>query len=197
MGMPAAKRERWTRAEVEQLIADNPLVTPRYELVDGELFVTPSPVPPHQIIVAELYAALREYVRASTLGRVYFSPSDIELEAESYVQPDLYVVPPEQDRRLRVERKATTLSLAIEVLSPSSARGDRGRKRLLYQRHVPEYWIVDIDARLVERWRTTDDRPEIVRQELIWAPAPNLPPLVIDLDAVFAELSDDDDDDEG
>lgn len=190
MGMPAAKRDRWTRAEVERLIADSPLQTPRYEVVDGELFVTPSPLPAHQLIVGELYAALRQYVRAQKLGRVYFSPSDIELEPETYVQPDLYVVPPGEDRRLRSATKATTLLLVVEVLSPGSARGDRGRKRLLYQRRVPEYWIVDLDARLVERWRSGDTRPEILRDELTWTPGAVHPPLVVQLEQLFAELAD-------
>lgn len=187
MGMPAAKRARWTRAEVEKLIEENPLQTPRYELVDGELFVTPSPAPLHQRIVSELWAPLREYVRANRLGRVYTSRSDILLETETFVQPDLYVVPSAEDKRLNTAKQARTLTLAIEVLSPSSARGDRGKKRLLYQRRVPEYWIVDPDARIVERWRPEDDRPEIIREVLTWQPTATIEPLRVDLPALFAD----------
>src|SRR5258705_13724408 len=59
MGMPVAKARRWTAREVRQLIADQPLATPRYELVDGELLVTPSPGPAHQEAVARLLGILR------------------------------------------------------------------------------------------------------------------------------------------
>jgi Uma2 family endonuclease len=72
---------------------------------------------------------------------------------------------------------ARELLLAAEVLSPSSARHDRVKTRPHYQRHVPEYWIVDLEARLFERWRPEDDRPEIVVQTLNWQPAGTTEPL--------------------
>jgi Uma2 family endonuclease len=77
----------------------------------------------------------------------------------------------------------------IEVLSPTTARADRHVKRRLYQRErVPEYWIVDVDARLVERWRPEDQRPEILAEQLAWQPEPSQPPLVIDLAGYFREV---------
>ena len=80
-------------------------------------------------------------------------------------------------------------TLAVEILSPSTARLDRQVKRRLYQRQgVPEYWIVDIDARLVERWRPADDRPEILTERLTWQPDPARPALGVDLGAYFAAL---------
>lgn len=186
MGMPATQQRRWTAAEVRALIEENPLVTPRYELVDGELLVTPSPRNPHQLVVIELIAALHEYLRRERVGRVLTSPSDIELEPESVLQPDVFVMPPEE-----AERRAFPvheLMLAIEVLSPSSARFDRGRKRLYYQRNgVDEYWIVDIDSRMVERWRPADERPEVITEMLEWRPAGCTEALVIDLPLLFAE----------
>jgi Uma2 family endonuclease len=78
--------------------------------------------------------------------------------------------------------------LAIEVLSPSSARHDRVRKRPLFQRHVPEYWIVDIDARLVERWRPGDERPEIITESLVWQPDAGVPAFHLTLESLFAGL---------
>lgn len=56
------------------------------------------------------------------------------------------------------------------MISPSSAYADRGPRRELYQRHVPEYWIVDPDAKLIERWRPGDARPEILRSTADWRP---------------------------
>ena len=65
----------------------------------------------------------------------------------------------------------TRLLLAVEILSPSTARADRQRKRAIYQSEgVPEYWIVDVDARLAERWRPGDERPKILATTLEWQP---------------------------
>lgn len=78
------------------------------------------------------------------------------------------------------------LLLAVEVLSPSTARADRQTKRRLYQDEgVPEYWIVDLDARVVERWRPGDDRPEIVAATLTWQPDGSATPFELDLTAFF------------
>ena len=76
------------------------------------------------------------------------------------------------------------------ILSPSTARADRHVKRRLYQRErVPEYWIVDVDARLIERWRPEDERPEILAEQLEWRPDPAHPPLTIDLPAYFRDVT--------
>jgi Uma2 family endonuclease len=75
------------------------------------------------------------------------------------------------------------------VLSPTTARADRTIKRLLFQRTgVPEYWIVDLDTRLVERWRPGDARPEVLTERLRWQPEPGTDPLEIDLSAFFAQV---------
>jgi Uma2 family endonuclease len=191
MAMPAEVGRRWTAREVRQLIEENPLVTPRYELVDGELLVTPSPRLPHQLALGVLFVALSAYVDERKLGRVVQSPSDIELEPETITQPDVFVVPMDELRRAMKESlPIRKLLLAIEVLSPSSSRHDRVRKRPLYQRHVPEYWIVDLDARLVERWRPNDARPEILTETLSWHPDGATTALTIDLSAYFESVFD-------
>jgi Uma2 family endonuclease len=79
--------------------------------------------------------------------------------------------------------------LAVEVLSPSTARADRTIKRRLYQRAgIPEYWIVDLEARLVELWRPSDDRPEMLEDTLSWRPDPAVPPLTIELPDFFRRV---------
>ncbi|MGH7679697.1 MAG: Uma2 family endonuclease [Gemmatimonadaceae bacterium] len=187
--MQTAARKRWTAREVRQLIADNPLKTPRYELVDGELLVTSSPPYRHQEAVARLLVALRLYLEREPVGDALDSPSDIELEPEDVRQPDVYVVPLDERDRLRIAGfPAFKLMLAIEVLSPSSGRHDRVRKRSGYQRHVPQYWIVDTDARLVERWVPGEDRPEIVTETLEWAPVGARTPFVLDLPDFFRRV---------
>ena len=79
--------------------------------------------------------------------------------------------------------------LAIEILSPDTARPDRRVKRRLYQRErVPEYWIVDVDAGLVDRWRPDTDCPEVLAESLSWQPDPAHAPLVLDLPLFFASV---------
>jgi Uma2 family endonuclease len=191
MAMPAEVGHRWTAREVRQLIEENPLVTPRYELVDGELLVTPSPGLPHQVAVLRLAARLMPCLDQQPIGRVLTSPSDIEFEPESITQPDIFVVPIGEFRRAMKEGfPVRELMLAVEVLSPSSGRHDRVRKRPLYQRHVPEYWIVDLDARLVERWKPNDVRPEILTETLSWHPDGATTAFTIDLSAYFESVFD-------
>ena len=190
MAMPAVKR-RWTAREVRQLIAESPLATPRYELVDGELLVTPSPSWTHQRAVTQLLVALSEYFKLQPVGEASTSPFDVELAPESLVQPDVFVVPRHEARRLLAEMPARELLVAVEVLSPSSGRHDRVTKRPHYQRHVPEYWIVDLDARLVERWRPGDERPEIVTETLEWHPSGATEPFRLDLTRYFGDVFDD------
>jgi len=181
MGMPQAS-PTWTAAQVRLLPADGN----RYELVDGELLVTPSPSWVHQITVAELFRLLDGYARPNAVGRVGLAPADISLAEDEVLQPDVFVVPAALKPRRWEDVRA--LLLVIEVLSPGTARYDRLVKRRRYQRApVPEYWIVDLDARLVERWRPDDTRPEILTETLEWKPLPGLSPLVIELPDLFAE----------
>jgi Uma2 family endonuclease len=186
MGMATARRV-WTREEVLALQdAARPGV--RYELIDGEVLVTPSPVDPHQRMVTALAFHLYGYCKRHRLGTVLVSPADIELEPDSILQPDVFVLPPEIKPRRRGWKHVSRLLLAVNVLSPSTARGDRTVKRTFLQRQrVPEYWIVDLDARLVERWRPDDERPEILTGALTWQPDAAIEPLVIVLPELFTE----------
>lgn len=185
MGMPASAHRRWTLAEVRRLINFNPFYAPRYELVAGELLVTLMPTPAHQRALGDLLFAVATYLEGTTIGETLASPFDVELEPETLVWPDVFVMPPDAAERIRKEDRARSLLLAVEILSPSSAQADRGPKRTLYQRHVPEYWIVDLEAALIERWRPGDDEPEIIRECLEWRPAGATIPLVLDLRALF------------
>ena len=81
--------------------------------------------------------------------------------------------------------------LVVEVLSPSSARHDRITKRRRYQRTgVSEYWVVDLDARAIERWRPGDERPEVLDDVLVWQPEPAVGALSIALPGLFTEVPD-------
>ena len=181
MGMPQAA-ELWT-AERIRALPDDGL---RHEVVDGEHLVTPAPRAPHQVAVFELALRLNEYVREHGLGRVMHSPADLEFDPHTLMQPDLFVT---ASRRVRTWLDALPIRLAVEVLSPSTARADRILKRRRLQRAgVPEYWIVDLDARLIERWRPADKRPEMLSERLAWHPEGAPAALVLDLGELFREI---------
>ena len=189
MAMPAEVGRRWTAREVRELIAAAPLATPRYELVDGDLLVTPGPGLFHQRAIVELVLRLGAYLRTERVGHVITSPSDVELEPEFITQPDIFVIPTAEWRRVAADGlPVRDLLLAVEVLSPSSSRHDRVRKRPRYQRHVPDYWIVDLDARLFERWTPADQRPELLTETLAWHPVGATTPFVMDIPPFSASI---------
>jgi Uma2 family endonuclease len=180
---------RWTVAKVQELTPPDYVGWPRYEVVDGELLVSPGASWQHQRAVFELAFRLGDYLRAHPVGLALFAPVDIIYDDETLVQPDVFVAPLKDGRKPRSWEEAGSLLLAIEVLSPSTARADRQVKRKLYQREdVPEYWIVDADAEIIERWRPGEERPEVLADRIAWQPDPAHPPLVIDLPEFFATV---------
>ena len=182
MGMPAHETY-WTLEMVRALPDDGN----RYEVVDGVLLVSPAPSLRHQIAVGLLYEILAPYTRQHSIGRTIMSPADIELSPTRMVQPDLFVVPAHIETT--TWHDITTLLLTIEVISPSTARWDRFDKRTSYQeKQVPEYWVVDLDARSFERWTPGDHRPELFNRELVWHPAATVPSLTVDLVKYFADV---------
>jgi len=184
MAMPAQSLN-WTAAAAIALPADGN----RYEVLDGELFVTPAPSWGHQSAVSVLERALFPHLDRHKLGWLRHAPADIVLAPSVLVQPDLFVVPARAGGPPKAWAEVTSLLLAVEVLSPSTARADRHRKRQLYQAFgVPEYWIVDVDAQCIERWRPDDERPEILAQQLVWQPQAEIEPLVLELPSLFAEM---------
>jgi Uma2 family endonuclease len=182
MGMPA--QETWWTLEMVRALPDD---GKRYEVLDGALLVSRAPSFRHQRAVQLLFRILDEYTRAHRIGETMLSPADIELSPTRLVQPDVFVVP--ADLRVATWRDVTRLHLAAEVISPSTARADRMEKRTAYQdKEVPEYWVVDLDTRVFERWLPSDVRPEILSDRIEWHPVAEVPPLSIDLVGYFAEV---------
>lgn len=183
MGMPYAA-DRWTAERVRALPNDGN----RYELIEGELVMTPAPRGLHQEVIMGLVTRLEPWLRESGVGRLLFSPADLSLGEDEVLQPDLFVYRTATGARLRDWSDIVELPLVMEVLSPSTARYDRQLKRRRYQRaRIAQYWIGDPDARLIERWRPNDERPEVVTDRLVWAPDPNRPGFEMDVAAFFAD----------
>ena len=127
----------------------------RYEIHDGELCVTAAPVPLHQMVSVNLVLILCAHVNTRGLGQVLYAPLDVILSdtpgETTIVQPNIIFL--DQSQRDLISPRAIEgpPRLAIEILSPSTASIDRGRKRALYARHgVPYYWLVDVEAREIE-----------------------------------------------
>ena len=188
MVMPAfpTSARRYTLEEFERLRNAAP-PGPRYEFLDGEILVSLSPNLVHQRIVVRLTVLLEPFVRANGLGELVVSPFDVRFGTRRVFQPDLLVMTPEDVASGRKDA-ARELALAVEVVSPGSARHDRVRKRPAYQEErVGELWLIDPESELVERWTPSDERPEILTKVLTWAPAGTNAILPIDLVSLFAE----------
>lgn len=185
MAMPSPRPD-WTVDMVDALDDDGQ----RYELIDGELFVSPSPIDLHQFVVGELYALLREYLRDCFVGKPMVSPSDVRRgdRTRNRVQPDVFVIRVTDGERPPYPYELHDLLLAVEVASPSSRRLDYHIKRELYLREgVGEYWVIDPDARSVLRWLGKSDPGEILSERVEWHAPGSARPFVLELEQFFAE----------
>ena len=127
----------------------------RYEIHDGELCELTGPNTRHQIVSANLSDVLRAHVKARRLGIVLYAPFDVILStrptATTVLQPDLLYIDSSRQSALQMRGVEGPPTLAVEILSPSTIRIDRGRKRGLYARYgVPNLWFVDPVARDIE-----------------------------------------------
>ncbi len=174
--------EEWTAERAQALPEDGK----RYEVLDGVLAVTPAPSWRHQDVSFRLHRSLQDYLDQVGVGRAIGAPADVVFSTRRLLQPDLFVVPDVGGRLPDRWEDVRHLFLAVEILSPSTARHDRHTKRGIYMSEsVDEYWIVDAEARVIERWRHGDERPEVCAETLEWRPVADLAPLVVDLAAIF------------
>ena len=122
----------------------------RYELLNGELILSPSPKEIHQYISSILHIMIGTFVRERSLGKVYFSPFDVVLSDTNVVQPDILFISNERADIVTPDNVQGAPDLVVEILSPATAERDRTVKLDLYALHgVKEYWIVDPDARTI------------------------------------------------
>jgi Uma2 family endonuclease len=127
----------------------------RYELVRGELLVTPSPSPMHQRISKRLFRTLDDYFEERKIGEVFYAPLDVILTPHDVFEPDLLVVADRSHISKRGIEKPPLL--VVEILSASTRKVDRGIKSRRYEElGVPHYWIVDPDERRLECFRSAE-----------------------------------------
>lgn len=175
----ATTRKIWTLDELHSLPDDGN----KYELVRGELFVTPPPTEEHETILARLTLLLVPFVSANDLGLVYHPRAVLRFKG-SEVEPDLMVRQPQSNRRADWDTAPTPI-LVVEVLSDSTRRRDRTEKKDLYlDAGVPEYWILDAGRRTITLMRP--GMPDRVEQErFVWQPRGTSSGLDIQLANVF------------
>jgi Uma2 family endonuclease len=162
----------------------------RYEVIDGELLVTPSPSPMHQRILARLLMVLDAYVERHGLG-VVFPDVDLLFQAGQFLRPDFLVVP--ESSRPGITRRGIEMapSLVVEILSPTSGSIDLVKKPARYGDFgIPEYWVIDPDERCAWVWRFAEGASEGDRVvgRLEWRPAGVSEPLVVDLEQVLKPI---------
>ena len=135
-----------TVTEKKKYTYEDYLKTPddeRYELIEGELLMTPSPIPKHQRISRELEFEIIKFVKANDLGEVFYAPCDVYLDNENVVQPDILFISKERLNIIGEKNIQGAPDLAIEIISESTAYRDLVQKKKLYAKFgVKEYWIV-------------------------------------------------------
>jgi Uma2 family endonuclease len=165
--MPAHPEIRYTFEDYLSIPEDR---AHRYEIIDGELFVTPTPVLRHQQVVGNIFRILSTLALDHGLGEVYSSPVTVRLRDDRVTEPDVAFV--RADRFGILDQQRGILGapdLVVEVLSPSNRDYDRTLKRKRYMASgVAELWIVDADEDTIEVWRPSIRKPEQARDVVSW-----------------------------
>jgi Uma2 family endonuclease len=118
----------------------------RRELIDGDLFATPSPVTLHQTVSRRIQYELMTALERTGLASVFDAPMDVIFDVRNVVEPDLIIVSKERQHIITERAIEGVPDVVVEILSPGTSERDRHFKRRLYEQYrVPEYWIVDPD----------------------------------------------------
>jgi Uma2 family endonuclease len=130
----------------------------RREIIDGELYVTPSPSMKHQMVSMNLSRILSNYLTQHRAGLIFAAPLDTVLSDFDVVEPDLLYVSRERLELLTEKNVKGAPDLVIEILSPSTRRTDEMIKRRLYERfRVHEYWVVDPELDAIKIYRVAGE----------------------------------------
>jgi Uma2 family endonuclease len=135
-----------------------PETGPRYQLIEGDLYMAPAPKRYHQDISFNLEFILRQYIEKHRIGRVYHAPFDVYLDEHNVFQPDIVFV---SNARLSILTDAGAEGapdLVVEILSPKTAKLDRISKHRVYVRSgVQELWIIDPEQKRIEIYLLSKD----------------------------------------
>ncbi len=162
-----------------------------YELIAGEIVKKTSPHPKHQIVLSNLFTETDNFVRDKKLGIVLFAPVDVFLDEQNALVPDLIFISETRKAIITDNGVEGAPDLVVEILSPSTAKYDRGDKMKVYKKHrVTEYWLVDPKLKSVEIYTFLDGDYEL--KELVMetglAQSTVLQGFVLDVEKVFEAI---------
>jgi len=160
----------------------------RYELINGELLVTPSPIPKHQLVSSELYSRLKDFVIKNDLGKVIYAPCDVYFDEENVVQPDIFFISKNRLDIIGQKNIQGAPDIVIEILSEYSVYRDMVQKKRLYARFdVKEYWIVIPEEKEIEVHILKDNtyQPHATYSKTDTLESPSLKGLKIELKDIF------------
>ncbi len=163
----------------------------RYELIDGELILAAAPLAPHQVVVYELYAIIRAYLRQHDIGMIFGAPFDVILSDNVVFQPDLMFITYARLPIVSGGMVHGAPDMVVEVLSPSAESRNRNDKARLYWSHcVLEYWLVDTLRRTIEVFGAGQTGFELISVygERDALESPTLSGLSLDVGEAFADL---------
>ena len=137
----------------------------QYEVIDGELFMTPAPKPRHQKIVLRLAEELSRFVRENSLGEVFVAPVDVLLDQHTVLEPDVLFISTARVSIVKEDAIEGPPDLVVEVLSPSTFYKDLRKKMTAYSQFgVQEYWVVDPETQTIEVYTRRDDKLQLAQK---------------------------------
>jgi len=167
-----------------------PETGPHYQLVDGDLLMSPAPNFRHQDISSRIVLALTLHAQTHSLGKVLYSPLDVIFSDDDVYQPDIVFISNARRSIIVPEGLRGTPDVCVEILSPSSRDLDLKTKRVMYARYgLPELWIVDPDTNTVQVFRLQEE-PHRPAQSFSAADTLNtktFPNLALKLEKIFEE----------
>ena len=144
--MSVSKPLRYTYDDYARLPDDR-----RYEVIDGELYLTPAPTPYHQIVKGRIERLLQDHVEEAKLGMVLDAPCDVVLSQFDVLQPDIFFISTGRLAVIGEKYISDAPDLVVEVLSPGTRKRDRFIKSKRYARFgVREMWIADPQKKTIE-----------------------------------------------
>lgn len=168
-----------------QLLPEN---DKRYEIMDGDLTMTPSPNTRHQMVLLNLATILKSFVEHQHLGQIFIAPYDVVLSKYDVVQPDIIFITTRHTDRVKSTHLEGEPDLVIEIMSTGTLQRDRIFKRKLYAIHgVSEYWLVHPEKETVQVLRREKGDFKSVAELTVAdrLTSPLLPGLEIQLKAIF------------
>jgi len=162
---------------------------PYFQLLDGDLYMSPSPRRYHQKLILRLAVILQNYLDRHPLGEINAAPSDVVFTQDTILNPDIYFVSRERAGILTEQGAEGAPDLVVEVLSPSTAKLDMGRKREVYAEcGVREMWVVSPKTQAVEIYRFAEraDEPVAIVEEGGTLTSQLFPELAISITTLFA-----------